>query len=99
MKPLPHHDNRNHLRRDLVDASQTLFTPAGQKEPSPWEGTRTASMYGSSCAYNLAAAIQWVALNIGGEQADQLAAWLSESLTNGDDDGLNDDLTLTGATS
>jgi hypothetical protein len=93
MQPLPYHDDRDHLRRYLLDASTGYFTPAGQKELNPNHSLRITSVLGSSYAYNLAAAVQWVARNVGESEADGLAAWLSDSLTNGDDAGLNADLT------
>ncbi len=92
-EPLPYHDDRDHLRRELLDNSTAYFTPAGQKEINPNHSLRITSVLGSAYAYNLAAAIQWVAVNVGGTEADGLAAWLSGSLTNGDDDGLNEDIT------
>lgn len=92
MQPLPYHDDRDHLCRELLDNSTAYFTPAGQKELNPNHSLRITSVLGSAYAYNLAAAIQWVAKNVGETEADALAAWLSDSLTNGDDDGLNTDL-------
>jgi hypothetical protein len=92
MKPLAYHDDRNHLRRDLLDNGTAYFTPAGQAL-NPNHALRITSVLGSSYAYNLAAAVQWVALNVGDDAADQLADWLSDSLTNGDDAGLNTDIT------
>lgn len=93
MQRLPYHDDRNHLRRNLVECSTTYFTPVGESKLSPAHAERITSVLGSSLAYNLAAAIEWVARNVGEEEADDLAAWLSNSLTNGDEDGLNEDLT------
>lgn len=92
MKPLPYHDDRNHLRRELLDVSTTYFTPPGEPELSPLHAERITSVLGSVYAYNLAATIEWVARNVGDEAADELAAWLSDSLTNGDDEGLNTDI-------
>lgn len=89
MKPLPHHENRDDLRRQLLDASRDYF-PNPQLDTDPV--LRIAFLLGSAYAYNLAAAVQWVALNVGEEAADGLARWLSESLVNGDDEGLNEDL-------
>lgn len=92
MKPLPYHENRNELRRDLLDASRDYFpaTGAAGREADPV--LRMASVLGSGYAYNLAAAIEWVARNVNTDKADQLAAWLSNSLTNGDEDDLNEDV-------
>lgn len=94
MTALPYHDDRDHLRRELLENSTAYFTPAGQKQINPNHNLRITSVLGSAYAYNLAAAIQWVAKNVGGTEADGLAAWLSDSLTNGDDDGLNEDLAV-----
>ncbi|MFJ2630912.1 hypothetical protein ACIO6U_02970 [Streptomyces sp. NPDC087422] len=93
MKPLTYHDDRDRLRRELLENSTAYFTPAGQKELNPNHSLRITSVIGSSYAYNLAATVQWVALHVGEEAADALADWLSNSLTNGDEDGLNTDLT------
>lgn len=92
MKPLPYHDDRNHLRRDLLDASRDYFPATGRAGKDADPALRMASILGSGYAYNLAAAIQWVAQNVSDEAADGLAGWLSNSLTNGDDDGLNEDV-------
>lgn len=99
MKPLPYHDDRDHLRRELMENSSDYFPATGAAGAKADPALRMASVLGSGYAYNLAAAIQWVARNIGEEAADGLAAWLSDSLTNGDDQDLNNDIdTLPGAT-
>lgn len=95
MTKLPYHDDRDHLRRNLLDASRTYFPATGANGADADPALRTACVLGSGYAYNLAAAIQWVARNVGEGAADGLAAWLSNSLTNGDDDGLNEDIDAT----
>lgn len=97
MKPLPYHDDRDHLRRELLEIDRNYFTFRYTPEPggaidAEKAAHHTACVLGSGYAYNLAAAVQWVARNVGDDQADELAAWLSDSLTNGDEDGLNEDL-------
>jgi hypothetical protein len=97
MQPLPYHDDRNHLRRNLLDASRDYFTfryrpESGTEADSEKADHHIAAVLGSGYAYNLAAAIGWVARNVSEEAADGLAAWLSDSLTNGDDQGLNEDI-------
>jgi hypothetical protein len=99
MKPLPYHDDRNDLRRSLLDASRDYFPATGAAGANADPALRMACVLGSGYAYNLAAAVQWVACNVGEDQADNLAEWLSDSLTNGDDEDLNSDIdTLPGAT-
>ncbi|SDN18503.1 hypothetical protein [Streptomyces wuyuanensis] len=93
MKPLPYHENRTELRRELLDASRDYFPATGSAGVDADPALRMASVLGSGYAYNLAAAIEWVSRNVSDDAADGLAAWLSDSLTNGDDDGLNEDLT------
>ena len=92
MNRLPYHDDRNHLRQELMDASRDYFPATGAAGANADPALRMASVLGSGYAYNLAAAIEWVSRNVNEEAADGLAAWLSDSLTNGDDDGLNEDL-------
>lgn len=92
MKPLPYHENRNELRQGLLDASRDYFPATGRAGSDADPVLRMACVLGSGYAYNLAAAVQWVARNVGEEAADGLAGWLSDSLTNGDEDGLNEDL-------
>jgi hypothetical protein len=92
MNPLPYHENRNELRRELLDASRDYFPATGAAGANADPVLRIACVLGSGYAYNLAAAVEWVARNVGDDQADGLAAWLSDSLTNGDDDGLNEDV-------
>lgn len=92
MTALPYHDDRNHLRRDLLTASRDYFPATGAAGANAEPAFRIACVLGSGYAYNLAAAIQWVARNVGEDQADELAAWLSDSLTNGDEEGLNEDI-------
>jgi len=94
--PLPYHENRNHLRQELLDTSREYFPAAGAAGANADPDLRMASILGSAYAYNLAAAIQWVAKNVTEDAADGLAAWLSDSLTNGEDDGLNEDLDAVG---
>lgn len=93
MTRLPYHDNRNHLRQNLLDASHHYFPATGAEGVNADPALRMACVLGSGYAYNLAAAIEWVARHVGDTQADELAAWLSDSLTNGDEDDLNGDLT------
>lgn len=93
MKPLAYHDDRNHLRRELLDTIRDYFPATGAAGTDADPALRMASVLGSGYAYNLAAAIQWVATNVSDDTADQLADWLSDSLTNGDDQGLNTDIT------
>jgi hypothetical protein len=92
MQRLPYHDDRNHLRKGLLDASRDYFPATGVAGANADPALRMACVLGSGYAYNLAAAIEWVARNVGSDQADELAAWLSNSLTNGDEDGLNEDI-------
>lgn len=92
MNRLPYHDDRNHLRQELLNASHDYFPATGAAGANADPALRMASVLGSGYAYNLAAAIEWVARNVNEEAADGLAAWLSDSLTNGDDEGLNEDL-------
>ncbi|TXS39665.1 hypothetical protein [Streptomyces sp. t39] len=92
MKPLYYHDDRNHLRRELVDASRDYFPATGRAGAEAEPEFRRACVLGSGYAYNLAAAIEWVARNVSEDAADGLADWLSNSLVNGDEDGLNADL-------
>lgn len=92
MQRLPYHQNRTELRQNLLDASRDYFPATGQAGTTADPAMRIACVLGSGYAYNLAAAIEWVARNVNEEAADGLAAWLSDSLTNGDEDGLNDDL-------
>lgn len=99
MKALPYHDDRNDLRRGLLEASRDYFPATGAAGANADPALRIACVLGSGYAYNLAAAVEWVARNVGSGQADELAAWLSDSLTNGDDDGLNEDVEPTEAAS
>lgn len=92
MKPLPYHDNRNDLRQSLLDASRDYFPATGRAGLDAEPALRIACVLGSGYAYNLAAAVEWVARNVDDDAADGLAAWLSNSLTNGDEDELNEDL-------
>lgn len=97
MQPLPYHDDRNHLRRELVENSRDHFAfryrpESGAEADAEKSDHHIASVLGSGYAYNLAAAVQWVARNVGEVAANGLAAWLSDSLTNGDDQGLNEDI-------
>lgn len=97
MSPLPYHDDRNHLRRELLENSRDYFgfryrPQPGAEVDEEKAAHHIASVLGSGYAYNLAATVEWVARHVGEEKADELAAWLSDSLTNGDDDGLNEDL-------
>lgn len=92
MQSLPYHEDRNHLRRELLDASRDYFPATGAAGKDADPALRMASVLGSSYAYSLAAAIQWVAANVSEDAADGLAEWLSGSLTNGDEDELNGDL-------
>lgn len=92
MNRLPYHDNRDHLRQELLNASHDYFPATGSAGQNADPALRMACVLGSGYAYNLAAAIQWVARNCTEQAADGLAAWLSDSLTNGDDEGLNEDL-------
>jgi hypothetical protein len=89
---LPYHDDRNDLRQGLLAASRDYFPATGAAGADADPALRMACVLGSGYAYNLAAAIEWVARNVGETPADELAAWLSNSLTNGDEDGLNEDL-------
>ncbi|MGX1632708.1 hypothetical protein ACWGUL_01420 [Streptomyces albidoflavus] len=91
MKTLAHHDNRTHLRQELLNISHDYFPTTEAAVDSP---LRMAILLGSGYAYNLAAAIEWVARNISPDHADAFANWLSDALVNGDMHGLNDDLTL-----
>lgn len=92
MQRLPYHDDRNDLRQSLLTASRDYFPATGTAGANADPVLRMACVLGSGYAYNLAAAIEWVARNVGEDQADELAAWLSNSLTNGDEDGLNEDI-------
>lgn len=92
MKPLPYHENRTELRQNLLDASHDYFPATGSAGANANPALRMACVLGSGYAYNLAAAIEWVARHVGEDAADGLAEWLSDSLTNGDEDGLNEDL-------
>lgn len=97
MNPLPYHDDRNHLRRELLENSRDYFTfryrpELGAEADAEKADHHIAAVLGSGYAYNLAAAIQWVARNVNDDAADGLASWLSDSLTNGDDQGLNEDI-------
>lgn len=95
MQRLPYHGNRNDLRRSLLDTSRDYFPATGAAGDTADPALRMASILGSGYAYNLAAAIEWIARHVGEDQADELAAWLSNSLTNGDEDGLNEDIEKT----
>jgi hypothetical protein len=92
MKPLNYHENRTELRRELLDASSDYFPATGRAGAEADPVLRMACVLGSGYAYNLAAAVEWVARHVGEDAADGLADWLSNSLTNGDEDGLNEDL-------
>ena len=65
MQLLPYHDDRNHLRRELLDASRDYFPATGSAGANADPALRMASVLGSGYAYNLAAAIEWVARNVG----------------------------------
>ncbi|MGW5197314.1 hypothetical protein [Streptomyces spiralis] len=95
MQRLPYHNDRNDLRRGLLEASRDYFPATGAAGANADPAFRIACVLGSGYAYNLAAAIEWVARNVNEDAADELAAWLSNSLTNGDEDGLNDDIEQT----
>lgn len=97
MKPLPYHNDRDHLRRELLGNQADYFAFRYPREPGadidPEKADHhTAAVLGSGYAYNLAAAIQWINRNVDEDTADRFAAWLSDSLTNGEPDGLNEDL-------
>ncbi|WP_030169100.1 hypothetical protein [Streptomyces sp. NRRL S-813] len=95
MQRLPYHDDRNDLRQGLLDASRDYFPATGAAGANADPALRMACVLGSGYAYNLAAAVEWVARNVSEDAADELAAWLSNSLTNGDEDGLNEDIEQT----
>lgn len=92
MQRLPYHDDRNHLRREIIETMSWAFPAMGEVGLNAPAELRMASLTGWNYGYNLAAAIEWVARNVHPDTADELAAWISDSLTNGLDDELNADV-------
>jgi hypothetical protein len=91
VRALPHHTDRNQLRQELLTTARDYFTAPGQPL-NPNHSERTASLLADAHTYTLAGAIQWVARNVSDEAADDLAAWVSSTLINGDLDDLNADI-------
>jgi hypothetical protein len=92
MQRMPYHDNRDHLRQQIIETMSWAFPAMGEAGIDAPADLRIASLTGWNYGYNLAAAINWVAQNISPEAADGLAMWISDSLTNGDDDEVNADV-------
>lgn len=91
MKSLPYAADRNDLRQSCLKTA-LLFDKQVKASRDANHAEYIAALAASSYAYNLAAAIQWVAKNVNEDAADELAIWLDSSLTNGDFDEMNGDL-------
>lgn len=101
MQPLPYHDDRDHLRRDLLENREHFtfrYRPQPGTEINPEKADHhIAAVLGANYTNILTASIQWIANRHGDEEADRYAAWVDDSITNGTDPDLNADINQDGA--